>query len=76
MGYWPSKICVALNVVLMVGYCTVTCIIGGQILSAISGDNMTIAVGIVVVTIMVLVVAAVGLRVFHVYERYVTSRHK
>lgn len=56
----------------MVGYCTVTCIIGGQILSAVSGDNMTIAVGIVVVTIMVLFVAVVGLRVFHVYERYVT----
>jgi purine-cytosine permease-like protein len=71
MGYWPAKICVVLNVILMVGYCTVTSIIGGQILSAISGDNMTIAVGIVIINLAVLFIAFVGLRFFHVYERYV-----
>ncbi|KAK7184963.1 Purine-cytosine permease fcyB 3 [Paraphaeosphaeria sporulosa] len=70
MGYWPSRICVLLNVILMEGYCTVTAIIGGQILAAVSGGTMTIAVGIVVVSIAVMIVAVVGLKVFHVYERY------
>ncbi|ORY09827.1 hypothetical protein BCR34DRAFT_602550 [Clohesyomyces aquaticus] len=70
MGYWPSKLCVLLNIILMEGYCTVTAIIGGQILSAVSGGSMTIAIGIVVVSIVVVFVAVVGLKFFHVYERY------
>lgn len=69
MGYWPSKICVLLNIILMQGYCTVTAIIGGQIPSAVSGGTMTIAVGIVVVSIVDVLVAVVGLKIFHVYER-------
>ncbi|KAF2118154.1 hypothetical protein BDV96DRAFT_684826 [Lophiotrema nucula] len=70
MGYWPSKLCVLLNIVLMEGYCTITAIIGGQILSAVSGGSMTIAVGIVLVSLVVMFIAVVGLKVFHIYERY------
>ncbi|KAF2477184.1 uncharacterized protein BDR25DRAFT_276918 [Lindgomyces ingoldianus] len=70
MGYYPSKICALLNIILMVGYCTIDCIIGGQVLSAVSGGTMSIAVGIVVVAIVVLVIAVIGLKIFHVYERY------
>jgi purine-cytosine permease-like protein len=69
MGYYPSKICTLLNIVLMVGYCTIDCIIGGQVLSAVSGGTMTIAVGVVVVAIVVLVIAVFGLKVFNEYER-------
>jgi len=54
---------------LMVGYCTIDCIIGGQVLSAVSGGTMSIAVGVVIVAIVVLVVAVFGLKVFNVYER-------
>lgn len=32
MGYWPAKVPAFLNIVLMVGYCTIDGIIGGQIL--------------------------------------------
>jgi len=71
MGYYPAKLCAVLNIILMEGYCTLTCIIGGQLLSAVSGGSMTIAVGIVIVALAVLVIAVVGLKVFHVYERYV-----
>ena len=69
MGYYPSKICAFLNIILMEGYITVSCIIGGQVLSAVSGGTMTIAVGVVVTAISILVIAVVGLKVFHVYER-------
>ncbi|EGU81961.1 Vitamin B6 transporter [Fusarium oxysporum] len=70
MGYWPSKLPTFLNIVLMVGYATIDCIIGGQVLSAVSGGTMTILVGVIVVAIVSWVVAVFGMRIFHTYERY------
>ncbi|KAH8815548.1 permease for cytosine/purines, uracil, thiamine, allantoin-domain-containing protein [Xylogone sp. PMI_703] len=70
MGYWPSKICVLLNIVLMVGYGMIDCVIGGQILSAVSGGSMSIVVGIVIVAAISLVVAVFGMSIFHHYERF------
>lgn len=70
MGFYPSKICTLLNIILMVGYGTIDCIIGGQVLSAVSGGHMTIAVGVVIVALVQLVIAGFGLKIFHVYERY------
>lgn len=70
MGYWPSKIACFLNIVIMVGYGTIDCIIGGQILSAVSGGSMSIVVGIIIVALVSWIVAVFGLAVFHVYERY------
>ena len=55
----------------MVGYCTIDCIIGGQVLSAVSGGTMTIAVGVVIVAVIQCVIASIGLKLFHIYERYV-----
>lgn len=69
MGYWPSKIPCFLNIVLMVGYCTIDGIIGGQMLSAVSGGSMSIVVGIIVVSLVSLVVAVFGMALFHHYER-------
>lgn len=70
MGYWPAKIPAILNVVLMLGYCTIDAIVAGQVLSAVSGSqNMSIAVGIVIVSVVVLFIGIVGMRIFHAYER-------
>lgn len=55
----------------MVGYCTIDCIIGGQVLSAVSGGNMSIIVGIIVVSIVSWIVAVFGMALFQKYERYV-----
>ena len=71
MGYWPSKIPCFLNIVLMVGYCTIDCIIGGQMLAAVSDGAMSIAVGIVIVSLVSWVVAVFGMGIFHHYERQV-----
>ena len=72
MGYWPSKIACILNIIIMIGYGTIDCIIGGQILSAVSGGNMSIVVGIIVVALVTWIVAVFGLAVFQMYERYGT----
>jgi purine-cytosine permease-like protein len=45
MGWWPSKIIVLLNLVQMIGYCLIDCVVGGQILSAVSPGGMSVAVG-------------------------------
>jgi purine-cytosine permease-like protein len=53
----------------MVGYGTIDCIVGGQILSAVSGGTMSIVVGIVIVALVSWVVAVFGIKIFHIYER-------
>lgn len=45
MGWWPSKIIVLLNLIQMIGYCLIDCVVGGQILSAVSPGGMSVAVG-------------------------------
>ncbi|KAI4167900.1 MAG: hypothetical protein LQ343_006823 [Gyalolechia ehrenbergii] len=70
MGYWPAKLTTFLNMILMVGYGTIDCIIGGQILSAVSGGGMSIVVGIVIVALISWLVAVFGMAIFHVYERW------
>jgi len=70
MGYWPAKIPALLNIILMLGYCTIDAIISGQMLSAVNGGTMSIAVGIVVVQIVCCVVTVFGMKFFHIYERF------
>ena len=46
MGWWPTKIVVLLNIIVMIGYSMIDCVVGGQILSAVSpGGSMSVAVG-------------------------------
>ena len=46
MGWWPSKVVVILNLIQMIGYCLIDCVVGGQILSAVSPNgSMSVAVG-------------------------------
>lgn len=70
MGYTPSKICCLLNIVILVGYGMIDCVIGGQILSAVSGGRMSIIVGIVIVALISWIVAVFGMAVFHHYQRW------
>lgn len=69
MGYWPAKLPCVLNMILMIGYGTIDCIIGGQILSAVSGDSMSVVVGIVIVALISWVIAVFGMAIFQKYER-------
>jgi hypothetical protein len=46
MGWWPSKLIVILNLIQMIGYCLINCVVCGQILSAVSpNESLSVAVG-------------------------------
>lgn len=71
MGWWPSKICVLLNIVIELGYGVVDCLVAGLILSAVNGGGMTVVVGIIITAIITWVVATFGIRWFHTFEAYI-----
>ena len=73
MGYYPSKITVLLQMVIMIGYGLINCIIGGQILSAVSDGSLSVVVGIIINAVITWVVCILGMNHFHTYERYVFS---
>ncbi|TVY38579.1 Purine-cytosine permease [Lachnellula subtilissima] len=71
MGWWPVKICVLLNLVILIGYTTIDAVVAGQILSAVSANgSLTVAVGIVITAVITAVVTTFGIKFFHYYERY------
>jgi purine-cytosine permease-like protein len=70
MGWWPSKLCVLLNIVIMLGYGLVDCLLTGQVLSAVADGNMTVIVGTIIAALVSLVIALFGIKLFHTYERY------
>ena len=71
MGWWPSKLIVVLNLLQMLGYALIVCIIGGQVLSAVSPNgSMSVIVGVIIVAVITWGVTTFGIRVFHYYERF------
>ncbi|KAF8858589.1 hypothetical protein BDZ45DRAFT_673864 [Acephala macrosclerotiorum] len=70
MGYYPSKIACLLNIVIMLGYGMIDCLIGGQILSAVSGGNISVVAGIIIVAAITWVVTVFGMSIFQKYERW------
>ncbi|KAF2165148.1 hypothetical protein M409DRAFT_24537 [Zasmidium cellare ATCC 36951] len=70
MGYHVAKLCSLLNVVLMVGWGTIDCILAGQMLAAVSGGSMSVVVGVVIVAILEGLIAGFGLKLFYAYERF------
>lgn len=69
MGYYVARVCSVLNVVLMIGWGVIDCILAGQMLSAVSGGAVSVVVGVVVVAVVEGVVAGFGLRLFNAFER-------
>ena len=46
MGWWPVKLIVLLNIIVLLGYAMIGCVVAGQILSAVSPNrSMSIEVG-------------------------------
>jgi NCS1 nucleoside transporter family len=70
MGWWPSKIVVVLNIIVLLGYGMIDCVVAGQILSAVSGERMSVVVGIVIVAVIAWVITTFGYQIFHYYERW------
>ncbi|KAH9860915.1 hypothetical protein IAQ61_010651 [Plenodomus lingam] len=70
MGWWPSKIVVILNIIVLLGYGMIDCVVAGQILSAVSGNTMSIVVGIIIVAVIAWGITTFGYHIFHYYERW------
>lgn len=70
MGWWPSKVVVILNIIVLLGYAMIDCVVAGQILSAVSNNNMSIMVGIIIVAIIAWAITTFGYQIFHYYERW------
>ncbi|KAJ5578081.1 uncharacterized protein N7459_007045 [Penicillium hispanicum] len=70
MGYYPSKLCCVLNLLTNIGYSMLNSVVGGQILSKVSGGTMSVLVGIVIVAVSSWVMAMFGMRIFQIYERF------
>lgn len=69
-GWWPNKIVAALNTIQQIGWSAVGCITGGLAMTAVSGGNVPIASGIIIIACCSLVVSCLGLRAILVYEKY------
>jgi purine-cytosine permease-like protein len=69
LGIWGSKLCGLLNAVTNVGFGTISCIVAGQLISAVSGGTVSIVVGIVILTVLSYIISVFGFRVIHHYEK-------
>ncbi|KAH7019709.1 putative NCS family nucleoside transporter [Ilyonectria destructans] len=70
LGMWGARLCAVLNVIINIGYATIGSIVGGQLLRAVSGGTLSLAVGIVIVIVVAYVVSFFGYAIIHHYERY------
>ena len=71
MGYWPSKLVCILNIIMMMGWGIIGCIIAGQMFSAVNGGGMSIAVGCAVSALCIGLIATFGIAIVQTYERCV-----
>ena len=69
-GIWGAKLCGLLNIIVNCGFGVISCIIGGQLLNAVSGGNLPLAVGIVIIVAVSFAISFFGFGVVHQYERY------
>lgn len=69
MGYYPSKVCIILNLFTNIGYSMVNSVVGGQILSVVSGGHLSVIVGIIIIAVSSWVMALFGMKIFQLYER-------
>ncbi|KNG47670.1 purine-cytosine permease fcy21 [Stemphylium lycopersici] len=71
MGWWPSKLCVILNLCIEIGYGLIDCLVGGLLLSAVNGGGMSVIVGIIIVALITWVVVTFGIKWFYKFEQFV-----
>lgn len=70
MGYYPSMVCVVLNVLVNLTYGMLNSVVGGQILAKVSEGSVSVIVGIIIVSLASFTMATFGMRLFQFYERY------
>ncbi|KAK1229624.1 hypothetical protein PQX77_007317 [Marasmius sp. AFHP31] len=68
-GYYGVIVPCILNLVNMIGFCILNCILGGQTLASVADGHLSYAVGIVIIAIISLVISFCGYDVLNWYER-------
>lgn len=71
MGWWPTRLCVVLNLVLLLGYGMINSLILGQMLSAVAHGHLSVVVGIMINALLSFVVTEFGMPLFHIFERWI-----
>ncbi|GEQ71453.1 hypothetical protein JCM33374_g5137 [Metschnikowia sp. JCM 33374] len=71
-GWWMVKFVGLINIIGLVGWASVNCIVGGQILSKVSEDHIPLVVSIVIMVILSLAIAIVGVRFFLKAESFLS----
>ena len=70
-GWWPSKLIVILNLIVLLGYSLIGIVVAGQILSAVSTNgSLSVVVGIIIVAITAWILSTFGIKIFFIYVRY------
>lgn len=68
-GIWGSKICGFLNIIVNLGFGSISCIVAGELISAVSGGKVTIVVGIIILNVTAFIISFLGFRIIHRYEQ-------
>ncbi|KAL9608571.1 MAG: hypothetical protein Q9167_006604 [Letrouitia subvulpina] len=70
-GWYPSKLLVILELIILIGYSMIDLVVAGQVLSATSiNGNLSIVVGIIILAIITWFISTFGIAIFNVYSRY------
>ncbi|KAJ7485496.1 permease for cytosine/purines, uracil, thiamine, allantoin-domain-containing protein [Mycena latifolia] len=68
-GYFGVIAPVLLNLIGMIGFCILDCILGGQTLAAVADGNLSWSIGIVIIAVVSLLISFCGWKILHWYER-------
>uniref|UniRef100_A0A8H7MZJ4 Purine-cytosine permease n=1 Tax=Bionectria ochroleuca TaxID=29856 RepID=A0A8H7MZJ4_BIOOC len=69
-GWWPTKVLAVLNIITQIGWGIVNDLSGTSILYDVGDGKLPSAVCVVIIGLIAIIVAALGYKYIHIYERY------
>ncbi|KAK3936383.1 permease for cytosine/purines, uracil, thiamine, allantoin-domain-containing protein [Diplogelasinospora grovesii] len=69
-GLYLVTVPLLLNAATVTGFCLVSAIVGGQTIAALSPENVSVNVGIVITCLVSFVVSLMGFKALHLWERW------
>ena len=70
-GWYPSKLLVVLELIILIGYSLIDLVVAGQVLSAVSvNGSLSVVVGIIILAIITWLISTFGIAIFNAYSRY------
>ncbi|KAF2404349.1 putative nucleoside transporter [Trichodelitschia bisporula] len=69
MGWWPARLVVILNGVVMLGYALIDCVVGGQMLAAVA-PGLSVVVGIIIIALLTAAITTLGFAPFARFETH------